>query len=290
MTLPKPSACRTCASRPRLATSARGSSSADEPGRVQRLPAAASGAPSGELRGDRGEQVAAVEARRDGASANGEAPMSTASATPPKRSRGEHQQPVVGPDEQRAPRRRSAARPPAAAEPTPGSTTARCTPAGMYAQRAPQHERARAHLVARDPVRDVDDPHVRRDPRDHPVADADELVLEPVVREERHHGHRRPSLDAQSVHTTIGRRTASGRGVASRIISPPTDAHPRAASPPSRMARRRARLPARRPPRRPPPSETYALRYGPVELGGYRTRLPRAPRRRRRSSRATSCG
>ncbi len=41
--------------------------------------------------------------------------------------------------------------------PTCGSTTATCTPTGMYGQRVAQHERALAHGVAGDAVGDVDD-------------------------------------------------------------------------------------------------------------------------------------
>ena len=51
--------------------------------------------------GDRREDVAAVEGARTRApGARGERPMSTASTTPPSRSRGGHQQPVVGPDQE----------------------------------------------------------------------------------------------------------------------------------------------------------------------------------------------
>ena len=58
-------------------------------------------------------------------------------------------------------------------------------------QRAAQDERAGAHVVAGDAVGDVDDPDVGRDLRDDPVADADEVVAEPVVAEERHDRHAR---------------------------------------------------------------------------------------------------
>ena len=43
------------------------------------------------------------------------------------------------------------------------------------------------HRLRRDPVRDVDHARVGRDPRDHAVARADEVVLEPEVGEERDH-------------------------------------------------------------------------------------------------------
>ena len=68
--------------------------------------------------------------------------------------------------------------------PTPGSTTARCTPTGMYGQRVRQHERALEDRLWRDAVGDVDHPRVGRDPGDDAVAGADEVVLQPEVAEE----------------------------------------------------------------------------------------------------------
>ena len=93
------------------------------------------------------------------------------------------EQPVVGPDVETPVR--AAQRERAAIAPTPGSTTARCTPSGMYGSvfastSAPWRTRLR-----RDPVRDVDDLDLGRDPLDHAVAGADEVVLEPEVGQER---------------------------------------------------------------------------------------------------------
>ena len=69
--------------------------------------------------------------------------------------------------------------------PTWGSTTATCTPTGMNGQRVAQHERALADGVALDAVGDVDDPRLGWIAVDHPVADADEVVVAPVVGEQR---------------------------------------------------------------------------------------------------------
>jgi hypothetical protein len=51
-------------------------------------------------------------------------------------------------------------------------------------QRAREHERALQHLLRRDPVRDVDDLHVRRDALHDAVARADEVVLQAEVAQE----------------------------------------------------------------------------------------------------------
>jgi hypothetical protein len=56
---------------------------------------------------------------------------------------------------------------------------------GHVRDRAGEDERALEHGARRDPVRDVHDLHVRGDSLDHAVADADEVVLKPEVREER---------------------------------------------------------------------------------------------------------
>ena len=94
--------------------------------RIDRLAGVAERGPAGQPRGDRREDVAPVERRRHGSSANGEAAMSTASTTPPA--------PRPPARAARCRVRRASARPPAATRPraasppTPGSTTARCTP------------------------------------------------------------------------------------------------------------------------------------------------------------------
>jgi hypothetical protein len=54
-------------------------------------------------------------------------------------------------------------------------------------ERVAEHERALQHLLRRDPVRDVDDLRVGRDPLDHPVARAHEVILKPEVGQERDH-------------------------------------------------------------------------------------------------------
>ena len=60
--------------------------------------------------------------------------------------------------------RRREARAAGAPLPTPGSTTARCTPAGMYGSVFASIERALQHAAGTDAVRDVDDLRVGRDP------------------------------------------------------------------------------------------------------------------------------
>ena len=48
-----------------------------------------------------------------------------------------------------------------------------------------EHESALRHRLRRDPVRDVDDLRVAGDPLHHAPADADEVVLQPEVGQER---------------------------------------------------------------------------------------------------------
>ena len=142
--------------------------------RAARRPSA-SGSPPREARGDRGEQVAAVEGRRH-------------RLEPPRRARdvdrlddaaealgGEHQQAVVGPDEQpvllggaqrdRAPPRADL-----------GVDDGEVHAGRRERQRALERERPGEHVVARDAVPEVDDARLRAQPRDHPVDHADELV------------------------------------------------------------------------------------------------------------------
>jgi hypothetical protein len=54
-------------------------------------------------------------------------------------------------------------------------------------ERVGEYERALQHLLRRDPVCDVDDLRLWRDPLDHAMAGADEVVLEPEVGQERDH-------------------------------------------------------------------------------------------------------
>ena len=53
--------------------------------------------------------------------------------------------------------------------------------------------------MGRDAVRQVDDPHVGRDPRDHEVADPDELVAQAEIRDE-HDGTRQAPTPLLPVH------------------------------------------------------------------------------------------
>ncbi|MEZ5120167.1 MAG: hypothetical protein R2736_01080 [Solirubrobacterales bacterium] len=98
--------------------------------------------------------------------------------------RGQHQQPVVGPDERalllRAGERDGAPRP---ADPR---IDHRQMHAGRHVRQCvAQHQRPVAHVVARHPMGDVDDRGGRRQPGQDAVADADELVLLTVVAQER---------------------------------------------------------------------------------------------------------
>ena len=108
----------------------------------------------------------------------------------------------------------------------------------MYGSVLDEDERALEHLRRRDPVRDVDDARVGRDARDHAVARADEVVLQPEVGEEAdHHG----------VESTA----------------------PRARSERRRRGRRGRSSPPRRAPRRPPRAAARVV-SGPIETAGAR--------------------
>ena len=127
-------------------------------------PASASSAPARQMRRDGREDVAPVEGGRHRLEPVRRAAMSTASTTPPQRSQARLQQAVVGPDEQRAVA--------ACERPAPRRSRAhlRVDDRDVHArrhvgQRVAQHERARAHAVARDAVREVDDRDAGRDPR-----------------------------------------------------------------------------------------------------------------------------
>ena len=91
---------------------------------------------------------------------------------------------------------------------------------GHVRQRVGEHERALEHRLRLDPVRDVD--HLARQARsrDHPVARADEVVVEPEVGQERDDHGVRLSLD--------GARRGSPR--------PATRPRGRRAGPPTRAA------------------------------------------------------
>ncbi len=136
-----------------------------------------------EVRGHRGEEVAAVEGGRDRLQAVGRVPdvHGLHDAAEPV-SRG-NEQAVVGPDQD--PVLLGAAHgdaAPAAAD--PGIDHREVDAGGHEWQRAAQRQGSGADVVARDPVRDVDDPRVGGDARDDSVADADEVVGVAVVGEE----------------------------------------------------------------------------------------------------------
>ena len=109
--------------------------------------------------------------------------MSTASTTPPRRVGGEHQQPVVGSDQQAVFLGRAQRDAPARAC-RPADADRRIDdrevdPAGMWASASRSTSAPVAHVVARDRVGDVDHPRLRAAAGDHAVADADELVAWP---------------------------------------------------------------------------------------------------------------
>ena len=95
---------------------------------------------------------------------------------------GRDQQAVVGPDVERPSRSRSASGPARAAD--TGVDDGEVAPDRHVRDRVREHQRALEDLLRRDPVRDVDDLRLRRDPLDHAVAGADEVVLEPEVAQE----------------------------------------------------------------------------------------------------------
>ena len=102
----------------------------DERVRVDRRAELADLHAAGEMRRRRREQVAAVERARDRLERVGRVRELVRLGDPGPLGRRQ-QQAVVRPDVE-APLARRAARAPADGSPTPGSTTARCTPTGMY--------------------------------------------------------------------------------------------------------------------------------------------------------------
>ena len=107
---------------------------------------------------------------------------SWASAIPARLAAGSRS-PLSGPTKRRPASSRSASG--RRGPPTPGSTTARCTPTGMYAIVFARHERALQHRLSGNAVRDVDDLRFRRDRLHDSVARAHEIVLEAEVAQER---------------------------------------------------------------------------------------------------------
>ena len=99
--------------------------------------------------------------------------------------RGQRQQPVVGADEDPLVGRAQRDRP--AFGPDVGIDHRQMDADGHVRERAAEDDRPGADVVAGHAVGDVDHSRRRADLRHHPVAHADEVVLEPVVGQERDH-------------------------------------------------------------------------------------------------------
>ena len=96
--------------------------------------------------------------------------------------RGREQQPVIGPDVMTPFRITHDERPPVAAD--AGVDDGQMDADGHVRKGVREHERSLEDGLGRDPVGDVDDSRLGRDPQDDAVAGADEVVLEPEVAEE----------------------------------------------------------------------------------------------------------
>ncbi len=201
--------------------------------RVDRHARVGEPAAAGEVGGDRREEVAAVEGRRGGLEPEGaRTPMSTASAAPPSASIAGGSRPLSGPTKKwpspaRGRRRRGAGRRRRDRRSRGGRRTR------GERDRVGEHRGARAHVVAADPVGDVDDLGAGRDPGDHGAADPGEVVGRPVVGEE---GDRQRSafdpLAATGAVVAIGalrppgpHSTLSGRPQRDGEITVPASAH-----------------------------------------------------------------
>ena len=191
--------------------------------------------------------------------------------------RREHQQPVVRADEQ----------PPVGGG--DGDRAAISADAGvddrevhadrLVARRVAQDERALEDGLRLDAVRDVDDAHVGRDARDHPVTRPDEVVLQPEVGEEGDDGHGADFIRSRTAATSPARSCVAASAAtrrpharATRLVSGPI------VTAGSRATDRRRR--------RGPPSRTRARRRPrpavPASGAGCGT-AARSPRRARRS-------
>ena len=95
---------------------------------------------------------------------------------------GEREQAVVGPDEPAAVPRAEGDGPPLRAD--IGINDGEMHADRHVGDRLGEDERAGADVVAIDPVGEVDDAGLGTGPDDHPVADADEVVGQPIVRQE----------------------------------------------------------------------------------------------------------
>ena len=157
----------------------------------------------GERGRDRREQIAPVEGARKRRCARGRARYVDALEDASEALGGEHQQSVVRSHEQAI--LRGGAQRDRAARALPDGPHARIDDRevdarGHERQRPGQHQRPRAHVVRGDAVREVDHVGARAAPRDHPVADADELVLQSVVGEKGDDGRGR----AWAAHRVAG--------------------------------------------------------------------------------------
>ena len=116
---------------------------------------------------------------------------------PPRRSDGHQQKAVVRPDVAAAvaAAQRDRAAIPADSRVDNGKVHAD----GHERQRVGQDEGALQHMLGKDAVGDVDEVGVGRDPFDHAVADADELVRDAVVGEQ---GHYRPDAASLTASTS----------------------------------------------------------------------------------------
>ena len=158
-----------------------------ERGRVERVPERRERLPGGQGGGDRGEHVAPVEGRRHGLEAGGRTPDVDGLLDPSEPLPGQRQQAVVRPHQHPLLARE------AQGDGPPGAPHARIDdremdPLGHIGQSRREHQRARADVVAGDRVGDVDHARLGTAARDHAVADADELVVVAVVRQEGDRG------------------------------------------------------------------------------------------------------
>jgi hypothetical protein len=150
---------------------------------IDRPPRVGQRGTTGQRRGDRREEVTAVERRGDRSQpVRRLGDLDRLDDAAEMLARGQ-QQAVVGPDEQpavlgTAQRHRA---PPAADLRVDDREVDAHRGEG---QRPAQDQRAGAHVMTGDAVREVDHAHVGRDPRHDRVADPDEVVLMPVVAQE----------------------------------------------------------------------------------------------------------
>ena len=133
---------------------------APAPRAPSRSPASSSDPPSASRAATGANRSRPWKVADSGSNRHGESLRSTARSTPPRPSAAGHSRPLSGPTRRRSPQRRASAR---RSVPTPGSTTARWTPAGMYGQRVPQHGGRGGQLAGSQAVRDVDHGRSRRD-------------------------------------------------------------------------------------------------------------------------------